>query len=107
MTLARGQKAFQFLTRSLCLGRRSNLTRNGVWKLIFALGAETGHTGTKQGAKVILLGGLLKGKKLLRKRGRQQGCGGQGRKEDGGPCMVQAPFLFPSQFGLRLCICSL
>lgn len=31
----------------------------------------------------MLLGELLKGKKLLRKRGREQGCGDQGRGEDG------------------------
>lgn len=34
----------------------------------------------------MILGGLLKGKKLMRKRGRgrKQECGDQGRREDGG-----------------------
>lgn len=59
---------------------------------------------------MMLLGELLKGKKLLRKRGREQGCGDQGRGEDGGTLhgSVSLYFFFhPSQFGLWFCICSL
>lgn len=60
----------------------------------------------------MLLGELLKGKKLLRKRGRERGCGDQGRGEDGGTLhsSVSLYFIFffhPSQFGLWFCICSL
>lgn len=58
------------------------------------LGEETGHAGTQQGAKK-LLGSLLKGKKLLRKRGKQQGCGDQGRWEDGGTLHSSGSLSFP------------
>lgn len=47
----------------------------------------------------MLLGVLLKGKKLLRKRGRgrQQGCGEQGRRGDGGtPHGSGSLFFLPS-----------
>lgn len=62
--------------------------------MISAFGTETGHTGTQQGAK-MLLGGLLKGKKILRKRGGQQGCGDQDRREDGGTLHSSGSLLFP------------
>lgn len=43
----------------------------------------------------MLLGGLLKGKKLLRKRGKQQGCGDQGRRENGGTLHSSGSLFLP------------